>query len=175
MSTAIYFLLASLVVILTGSCLFLVLLGLPGTWLMILFAALAEWWTPERHYFDVWTLVIAALLALLAEGVEFLAAATGARRAGASRSGTLGAMIGGIGGAIAGTFVIPIPVMGSIIGACAGAFTLAALMERSSGSGTEGAIKVGRGAALGHLFGMSVKLAVGVAVWLLLAVAAFWP
>jgi uncharacterized protein YqgC (DUF456 family) len=166
---------ASLVVLLDTLWVALILVGLPGTWLMIATAALAEWWTPETQLFLPATLVTAVVLGAVGELIEFLASAGGAKKAGAGRSGALGALVGGIAGAIAGTILIPVPLIGSLAGGAAGAFAGSAAMEHGGGRELREALRVGRGAAVGHVFGILGKLATGVAVWVLLAVAAFVP
>ncbi len=153
----------------------LILLGLPGTWLMIASAALAEWWTPDTRLFHPATLGVVVGLAALGELIEFLASAGGAKRAGATGSGALGALVGGIVGAILGTIFIPVPLVGSLAGGAAGAFAGSAMLEHGGGKELRDAMHVGRGAAVGHVLGMLGKLAMGVVVWVLLAVAVFVP
>ncbi|MHC4794165.1 MAG: DUF456 family protein [Planctomycetota bacterium] len=97
-------------------------LGLPGTWLIIAFAALIDviellWKGDSEPMFGWVAFAIALLLAATAEVVEFLAGAAGAKAGGASRRGTIGALIGGFVGGIVGTFVIPIPLVGTLLGA----------------------------------------------------------
>ncbi len=160
--------------LLTALWVALILVGLPGTWLMIATAALAEWLT-EADLFHLWTLIAAVVLGVLGEVWELCASMAGAKRAGATRAGALGALVGGIAGAILGTLFIPIPLLGSLLGGGLGAFAGSTLMERDGGKELRDALRAGRGAALGHVTGMVGKLAVGVAVWLLLAVAVFVP
>ncbi|MEZ5974996.1 MAG: DUF456 family protein [Planctomycetota bacterium] len=148
----------------------LVLAGLPGTWLMLGLTALCEWLIPV-DLFDASTLWLALGLALLGEVFEFTMGSAGARRAGAGRAGALGALLGGILGGLGGTFLIPIPVVGSLAGAAIGAMGLATLLEHSGGMDLRSALRAGTGAAKGQVSGTIVKLALGLCVWLLLAVA----
>ena len=152
----------------------LILLGLPGTWLMIATAALVEWWTADT-LFHMATLGVAMGLGALGELIEFLASAGGAKRAGATKFGALGALVGGITGAILGTIFIPVPLLGSLAGGAMGAFAGSAMLERGGGKELRDAMHVGRGAAVGHVLGMLGKLAMGVGVWVLLTVAVFVP
>jgi uncharacterized protein len=152
----------------------LALFGLPGTWLCIGACILAEVWTDTDLFLDS-TLIVAVVLAVLGEVVEFSAGSAGARKAGASKSGALGALAGGIVGAVCGTFLIPIPVLGTLAGASLGAFSLSALVEHRGGKPLRGALRAGGGAAAGQLTGLLLKLAIGVGVWVILAVAAFVP
>ena len=153
----------------------LLLVGLPGAWLMIVTAGVAEWLTPEFEMFDTSTLIIAVCLAALGEILELVASSQGAKRAGASRKGAIGALVGGLLGALLGTFMIPIPVVGSLMGGALGAFGGSALAEREGGKETRDALKVGRGAALGHLTGMAAKIATTAGVWLTLLLGCIVP
>ena len=153
----------------------LILFGLPGTWLMIATAAIAEWATPATRLFGPSVLITAVALAALGEVIVFLASAGGAKRAGATRRGATGALLGGICGAIAGTLLIPVPLLGSLAGGALGAFIGSAALEHGGGRELREVLRVGRGAATGHVLGILGKLALGLAVWMLLAVAAFVP
>lgn len=168
-------LLAQLVVALgSGLWIALILFGVPGTWLALAVAAACEWWTaPTLVSPGAWTLAVA--LAVAGEVWEFLSGSVRARRAGAGRRGALGALGGGILGALVGTFAVPVPVVGSLLGGALGAFAGSALLEHSDGRELRHALRVGRAAGVGHALGMLGKLALGVAVWLVLALAVFWP
>ncbi len=159
-----------LLAVLHGMCLTLTLLGLPGTWLMVGIAALVEWLTTES-IFGAGTLWIAMGLGLLGEVLEFFASAQGAKRAGASRRGARGALLGGIAGAVVGGVLLPIPLLGSLVGATAGAFAVATWAEHDGGQDLSSALRAGSGAAAGQVTGMLMKFAVGVVVWLVLTVA----
>jgi uncharacterized protein YqgC (DUF456 family) len=153
------------------------LAGLPGNWLMVITTAivvLVQWRAPGEM-FSVATLVSIAVLATLGEVLELVAGAAGARQAGATRRGSIGALAGGLVGGIAGTFLIPIPAVGSVLGACAGAFIGALYMEFSGGRKLDEAVRSGWGAGKGRLVGTLVKVAIGAIMWLTIAIAAFWP
>jgi uncharacterized protein YqgC (DUF456 family) len=79
-----------------------ILFGMPGIWLMVLAAVIVEWLQPEVSMFSQATLYVSAGLALLAEILEFLMGAAGARQAGGSRRGAALAIVGGVVGAILG-------------------------------------------------------------------------
>jgi uncharacterized protein YqgC (DUF456 family) len=89
-----------------------ILFGMPGIWLMVLAAVIVEWLQPEVSMFSPSTLYVSAGLALLAEILEFLMGAAGARQAGGSKRGAALAIVGGVIGAILGT-ALPIPVLGT--------------------------------------------------------------
>ena len=151
-----------------------ILFGLPGIWLMLLVAALVEWSQPGEYMFAQTTLYVSAGLALLAEILEFLMGAAGARQAGGSRRGAALAIVGGVVGAILGT-ALPVPVLGTLIGACAGAFAGSLIGDRMAGRPMDESVQAGRGAAVGRFWGTTAKMIIGAVVLVLLAVAAFFP
>ncbi len=169
------YVIATILVVLNTGCFVLVLLRLPGIWLMVLSTALVAWWRWDEGMFSIWTLIAILILAFVSEALEFLAGAAGTRKAGGSRWAAAVSIAGGIAGAIIGTFAIPVPVLGSLIGAIAGATLGAWLTELVIGREMHEAVKSGAGAGAGTLAGALIKLAFGVAVWLIIAVAAFWP
>jgi uncharacterized protein len=166
---------ATILVLANAVWLFLVLLGLPGNWLMMVSTALVAWLYWDEGMFSRWTLLAALGIAVLGEVLEFAAGAVGTKQAGGSRAGAFGALAGGLIGAAAGTFIIPIPIIGSLVGACGGAFCGALAMELAGGREMEPAVRSGIGAGVGRFFGTVAKLVVGIAIWLVVAVAAFWP
>lgn len=150
------------------------LVGIPGTWLFLAACVAAEMWVTE-DLFRSSTLLAAVGIATVGEVLEFTSGSRGARRAGATRAGAIGALIGGALGAMAGTFLIPVPLLGTLAGASVGAFALATVLERRGGKELRRALRAGTGAALGQVQGMVFKLAAGIAVWLLLSIALFVP
>jgi uncharacterized protein YqgC (DUF456 family) len=153
--------------------LFLVVLGMPGNWLMVA-GAIALWWY-EPTTFSVWTLVAMGVLAGVGELLELVAGMAGAKKAGGTRRGAIGALVGGLIGGIVATFLISIPVAGTLIGACVGASLGAGGLELTGGRSMDDAVKSGVGAGVGRLVGTGIKLAVGVMIWVICAVAAFVP
>ena len=94
----------------------LVLVGLPGAWLLIATAIAIDcldwiWLAPNAPLtFHPLTIVVAIFIATAGEAMEFSLSAAGAKRFGASRAGMIGAMIGGAIGAIAATGVTYVSV-----------------------------------------------------------------
>jgi uncharacterized protein YqgC (DUF456 family) len=88
-----------LLLVINAFWLALVFFYLPGNWLMVLTTAAFAWGLAEQGIFSVWTLLAAAVLALLGELAEFLAGFGGARRAGAGWKASLAAVGGALGGA----------------------------------------------------------------------------
>ena len=99
----------------------------------------------------------------------------GAKRAGASRQGSIAAVAGAIAGAILGTFMIPVLFLGTVLGACIGGGLGAWAIEISHGRKMEESVRCAVGAGLGELLGITAKIAAGIIIWLIVAVAAFWP
>ncbi len=110
--------------------------GLPGLWIMVGSALAYQLLVPGT----VGTATVAgtAVLALIAEVLEFTLAGRYARKYGGSRRAGWGAIIGSIIGAIVG---VPIPIVGPIIGgflgAFVGAFVVAKLLKRLTGGGED--------------------------------------
>lgn len=146
------------------------IIGLPGLWLMVASAVAFAWWT-GFVYLGWPGLITLVVLALLAELVEFLAGSAGAKAAGGSKRGMVGAIVGGLVGGLVGTAVIPIPAVGTIIGAVAGSFGGAALVEYSIGRTMEHSYQVGVGAAKGRFWGIVSKTGFGLAMLAVVIIA----
>lgn len=148
------------------------LAGLPGNWLMVLTAVFIAWLRPGGLTLNIGVLIFAAVLAALGEVIEILASAAGSRKAGASVAASTASIFGAVIGGIAGTLLIPVPVIGSLIGVCGGAFIGAMGMELLLGEPLIKSVKSGKGAAIGRLWGTLGKLAMGTVIWLALGLAA---
>jgi hypothetical protein len=152
-----------------------VLFALPGNWLMIVTTAVFAWWQRDSQVFGIHTLVAITVLAVIGEIVEFLGGFGGARRAGARWQGAAGAICGAVIGGIFGTFLIPIPILGTLLGACGGAGLGTFLLEAAGGRAMDHAFRSGVGAGAGVLLGTTAKFVIGVVIYAIIAVAAFWP
>src|SRR6266436_1384614 len=102
---------AAILVLANTAWLALDLVGLPGNWLIIVGTLLVAWLRPGM--FGFWTLVAAVALAAAGEVLELFSGVWGAQKGGAGRRGSAGALLGGLIGAIMGTFLFPVPVFGS--------------------------------------------------------------
>jgi len=175
------YLLAGLFALLGLGCLALVLLGLPGVWLMIGLAIaleLSDGWLlrdPGAVSFG-WGVIAGSVgLGLAGEALEVVAGAAGTKLGGGSRRGMIGALVGGIAGAILLTPLLPVPVLGTLAGALAGSFA-GAWVGEASGPEARGRAHNARaafGAAVGRLGGTLGKAALATVVWVLLVRAAF--
>ncbi len=158
--------------------LLLVVLGLPGNWLMVATTLLVAWWRwdaePGRPMLGVPVLVAVCGLALVGEVLELLAGMAGSQAAGGSRRGATGALLGALLGGVIGTFLIPLPVLGSLLGTCGGAAIGAWGCELSGGRTARASLKAGVGAGVGRFAGTLAKLVIGIAIWITVAIASFW-
>lgn len=150
----------------------LTLMTLPGVWVIVA-AGFGCWlWQPEL--FSMWTLGIAVGLAVLAEIAELLSSAAGAGKAGGGKAAAAASVVGALVGAIAGTFLIPIPIIGTIAGGVIGAGMAAMMAERGvGGKAWADSAKVGGGAAAGRLVATVIKAVFAIVIGLFLATAAF--
>jgi hypothetical protein len=150
------------------AALFTLVLGLPGT-LLIVGLALFYAWTTDFTAIHWSTIGWLALLAVVAEGLEFLASGVGAAGARPSRRVTIGALGGAFAGGILGApFFFGV---GALLGALAGAFAGAALAVRSEGGTVDHSIRTGLAAMRGRLLGFVVKSAIAVVMVGIVAVA----
>lgn len=143
--------------LIAGMGLLLIPFSLPGNWLIaaagLLGPSLGLGWTP---------FIILLAAAGVAELLELLLATKTAKKAGAGKSGQWGAFFGGIAGALFATPFIPIPILGTLIGASVGAFCGAIFFEivlakRES----KELMGIGFGAFWGILLGKGAKMAIG--------------
>lgn len=166
------------VVLLSWCGVLLTAFTLPGLWIAIVGAALAQWWHSAKYgteLFSWWTLGACLCIGVVAEVGELVASAFGAAKAGGSRKSSVAAVLGAIVGAIVGTVLLAfLPVIGTIIGAALGAGIAALLTEKHLGEKTwKDASKVGAGAAAGRLVATVLKVGLAGVVAFILTVAAF--
>ena len=155
------------VLLLAAVCLlslFMIPLGLPGTWVMI--AAGVGYSILVPNSIGVFALIGTTVLAVAGEIFEFTLAGKYARKYGGSRRASWGAIIGGTVGAIVG---VPVPIVGPIIGAFAGAFIGALVFEYSRAADHRTATRVAWGALIGRVVAAALKVAIGfaIAAWLI--------
>jgi uncharacterized protein YqgC (DUF456 family) len=159
-------------------CVLLALLGLAGTWIMIAIATGIELLDTYWGDGETWgwtTLGICVGLAIVGEIMELGAGALGVKVGGGSRRGMVGAIIGGIVGGIVLTPVIPIPVIGTLIGAVIGTFAGAVIGEVTHKEpATVGEVsKSATGATIGRILGVLGKTGVAAVCWCILVVTPF--
>ena len=121
--------------------------ALPGTMLVFAGLVLAAW-ADGFSRVGAGTLVVLGLLAAGSYGIDFVAAALGARRLGASRRAMAGAAIGTVLGLFLG---LPGLIIGPFVGAVAGELTLHRDLLKAG--------RAGVAAWIGFAVGMAVKVA----------------
>ncbi len=153
-------------------------ISLPGNWLAVALIGLYFWLGPADGRVALsWPIPVAAfMLALAGELFEFVAAALGAKRAGASRRSTLFAVLGSLVGAIVGAIVgLPIPFVGSVVAAllfgAGGALGGAMYGEWTDGKSWQESWTVGHAAFWGRLLGTLGKVASGAVIVVLVLCA----
>ena len=135
--------------------------GIPGTFVIVANALVFAWLTDFSEV--TWKFVgLLLLIALAVEVLEFFIGAATAGKYGASKLGMLGAIVGGFLGAIWGSGIVPL--LGTLLGAFAGAFAGATLFEYINTKDFEKSLRVGFGAFLGTVGGKLTKIAVAVAM-----------
>lgn len=145
----------------------LIVLGLPGLWVMIASAVVYNLLVPPGPISWI-TIVGIAVLGIIAEYIEFTLSGKYARKYGGSRRAGWGAMIGGMAGAFLG---FPVPIIGPLIGAFVGSFAGALIGELSVGSGAAASTRAATGAIVGRALATAMKMAVGctIAAWIFFA------
>lgn len=132
-----------------------IFLGVPGGW--IAFGAIIVYDIATGFTAVGWRwLIVMAVILLIGELIESFLGIVYVARKGASRWGVLGTFIGGIAGAIAGSFIIPF--IGTIIFGLVGAFVLAVVFEYIYYRSMDRALQTGFFAFIGKLTAMFVKV-----------------
>jgi len=145
----------------------LIVLGLPGLWIMVASAVTYNIVVPGEPIGWV-TLAGVLVLAFIAEVLEFTLTGQYARKYGGSRRAGWGAIIGSIVGALVG---VPVPIVGPVIGAFIGSFAGALIAELTGGSSAGDATRVAKGALIGRAVSTALKIGIGfmIGIWLFIA------
>lgn len=155
----------------------MIVLALPGIWLMFVVAGACLLW--QSHIITPTTFITIGIIGIVAELIEFFASAVGVKKLGGSKRGALGAIIGTIVGAILGGVflsVIPVigwvigPILGGILGAGAGALMVERSIVRMS---WRDSMRSGGGAAIGRTVSIFVKMGLAIVAGIVFLTAAF--
>ena len=138
----------------------IVMPALPGTWLIFGGLVLAAWADGFARV-GVWTLAVIGLIGAASYFVDFVAAALGARKLGASTRAMAGAALGTLAGLF---FGIPGLIVGPFVGAVIGELTMHRDWRRAG--------RAGVAAWIGFAIGTAVK--VGLAFAMIAIFAAAW-
>jgi uncharacterized protein len=149
--------------------LILIVLGLPGLWIMVATAVVYNMIVPGDPI-GWFTLVAVAVLALIAELLEWSLTGRYARKYGGSRRGSWGAILGGMIGAVVG---FPVPIIGPVIGAFVGSFCVALIAELTGGTSAADATQVAKGALIGRVVSTMLKIGIGftIGIWIFISAA----
>lgn len=132
------------------------LFSFTGSWLVVLASLLLFWLRDDGAVTGsmiIWFIVISILVELF----DFFAGNVGIARRGGSRAAGWAALAGGLIGMVFGSF-IPVPVLGSLIGMCAGSFAFAFAVEHRRLQQHRKAAHIARGAVWARLGVMFVKV-----------------
>jgi hypothetical protein len=169
METVLYLLGLFVLIVFCLLALLSLVLGVPGTFLIVAAALVYAWATGFAGV--AWSTVgWLLLLAVVAEGIELVAAGAGAAGTRPTRRVTIAVLAGGITGGIIGTpFLFGV---GSLLGALAGAFAGATLAVASEGGTFDHALRTGLAAMRGRLLGFVLKASIAVVMVVVLIAAA---
>ncbi|MDP6526229.1 MAG: DUF456 domain-containing protein [Kiritimatiellia bacterium] len=131
-----------------------------GTWIIAAAAILAAWLSGSE--FPGWvTVLLLFLISGVTEVIEALAGHWGVTRRGGSKAAGIAAVAGGLLGMVAGS-LIPIPLIGPLLGVCAGSFGLSYLVERRHMRTHQEATQVAKGALLARVAVIVFKVAASI-------------
>lgn len=163
------YILAALCIAVMIASLFLLILGLPGNW--IIFALTLAWSLLSGAAFGWQFFVLLLGLATLGEVMEFAAGHFGGKRFGGTGKGSLGGIIGAL---ALGIMCAPLLFgLGALLGALAGGFLGSLIFEKLHGMETGKAAKAAFGNMLGRFGGFLAKLGIGITL-IVLAAPRIW-
>ncbi len=145
--------------LMTLLALILTTLRLPGGWLIVAEAVGYGWWTEWARVGWLFVGVI-VVLALIGELLELATSVLTARKVGASGRAAWGGFFGGFLGMIFLSFLVPIPVVGTLCGAVMGCFIGAMIGELTAKRELAQGARVGLFSAMGFVLGTVAKLVV---------------
>ena len=139
-----------------------VLPALPGTILIVVGLSLAAWADGFTRV-SVWTMILIGIIGAASYAVDFVAAALGAKRMGASPRAVVGAGLGTLLGLF---FGLPGLIFGPLVGAVLG--------ELSAHRDFKRAGQAGMAAWIGFAIGTAVKIALAMSMVAIFLAALFW-
>jgi hypothetical protein len=139
---------AAVVILMVVGLAGIVLPVLPGT-VLIFGAILLGAWIDDFAKISTWTVGVAALLTVISLACDYVAAALGAKRVGASRQAVIGAVIGTLLGIFTGLWGL---IFMPLVGAAIGEYMVLRDLQRAG--------QVGVATWVGLLLGTAVKIAI---------------
>ena len=122
----------------------IVMPAVPGTWLIFGGLVLAAWADGFMRV-SIWTLVLIGLIAAASYTIDFVAAAAGAKKLGASKRAIVGAALGTLAGLV---FGLPGLIVGPFAGAVLGELTVQRDWKKAGRAGVAAWIGFAIGTAL---------------------------
>ncbi len=163
------YILAGLCIALMVIALFLLILSLPGNWIILVITALWSFFSGASFGWQFFLLL--AGLAVAGEVLEFMAGSIGGKKFGGTSKGSLGGIIGAIiFGIIGAGFFFG---LGALPGAMLGGFVGSFIFEIMHGMPGGPAAKAAFGTMLGRFGGFLAKLGIGITM-LMLAIPRIW-
>ena len=146
----------------------LAVFSISGTWLVGLAALIAAALTgPDQ--FPAWPVLLGMFAICAAVDIlEWFAASWGVRRRGGSAAAGWMALLGSLGGMILGSVLIPVPLIGGLLGMMAGSFALVYWIEMRRLKHVEHAAHIATGAVLAGMSMLLLKVVAtaGLILWL---------
>ena len=127
--------------------------GLPGTSLIV--AAIVGWgWATQNFSALAWPIGCAVVVFLFGFAIDFLAGYLGAKQAGASNSGQIGAVVGMVAGFFGLIPALPVggPLLGLLIGPLVGAIVGEYIHCKELKQSVKAGVGIVVGSVLGNLF-----------------------
>lgn len=141
-------------------------LSISGTWLVVA-ASLVAFVIRGSGFPGLGTLLFFVYVSILVEVAEYVAGFWGIKQRGGSDGAGWAALVGGFAGLFVGS-VIPIPVVGSIIGMVAGSFGLVYVVEKRRLRQDAPALRIAFGAVVSRALVvlLKVSMTLGMIAWL---------
>jgi uncharacterized protein YqgC (DUF456 family) len=135
-----------------------------GTWLVLAGTVMAAF-IPPSDFPGWWTVGIFAVISVVVEIVEAVAAAFGVKRRGGSALAGWAALAGGLIGIVVGS---PIPIIGSLVGMLVCSFALVYAVELHRLKKSDDAVNIATGAVIARIATVLLKVIVtlGMTAWL---------
>ena len=148
--------------------------SISGTWVVLGAAGLALMMRGDSAFPGWITICLFLVLSVAVEVAEAVAASWGVSRRGGSKLAGVAALVGGIVGLFAGG-IIPIPILGPLLGMMALSFGATFLVEHRRLKHIERAAHIATGAVTARVLVIVLKVAVtlGMGVFLLIGMAIF--
>ncbi len=143
-------------------------LSISGTWLVLAAAGILAY-VLESPFPGLWTIIVFAFISVAVEVCEFAAGWLGITKRGGSKLAGFMALVGGFIGMGLGS-LIPIPILGSLIGMLAGSFGLAFLVEKERLKKDRKAADIAWGAVTSRIAVILLKVCVTLGMILSLAI-----